>query len=261
MKSSEFVRISIFAFLAFCFSFATLAQTLRNVAQEQIHSPHISFTTGGFLPIGDLNDRYGAFAIVGANFGVKTENNGYWGFRATALTGADCQEPGLLTNLLTEDGEIIDNEGDVARISVRGRGGIFGIHGGKIFNDILSSPSSNPNSGLFVRGGIGSIHHKIRFDFTENRITQLDEPYVHGYDRLSWGVYASSFVGYWHMDNKRRINYYAGITSFAAHTFPMRTTNLDTGIPDVGPRLDAGLGLEFGWVLHIYKRAPKEYWY
>ena len=63
------------------------------------------------------------------------------------------------------------------------------------------------------------------------------------------------------MDNKRRINYYAGITSFAAHTLPMRTTNLDTGIPDVGPRFDAGLGLEFGWVLHIYKRAPKEYWY
>ena len=125
----------------------------------------------------------------------------------------------------------------------------------------VSFPVTFSNSGLFVRGGIGSIHHKIRFDFTENRITQLDEPYVHGYDRLSWGVYASSFVGYWHMDNKRRINYYAGITSFAAHTFPMRTTNLDTGIPDVGPRFDAGLGLEFGWVLHIYKRAPKEYWY
>ena len=117
MKSSEFVRISIITFLAFCSSFATLSQTLRNVDQEQIHSPHISFTTGGFLPIGDLNDRYGAFAIVGANFGVKTVNNGYWGFRATALTGADCQEPGLLSNLLTDDGEIIDNEGDVAHIN------------------------------------------------------------------------------------------------------------------------------------------------
>jgi hypothetical protein len=121
--------------------------------------------------------------------------------------------------------------------------------------------SSNPNSGLFLRGGFGSIHHKIGFDFTENHITQLEDPYVAGYDRLSWGGYISGFIGYFHMDTYRRFNAYGGIFSFASRTMPLRTTNFDTGIPDTSPRFDAGIGIELGWVLHIYKRAPKEYWY
>ena len=211
--------------------------------------------------MGDLNDRYGAFATVGASFGVKTENNGYWGFRATSLSGAHCHQEGLLSNLLTEDNEIIDNEGDVAWYRVSGRGAIIGLHAGKVFNNIISLPSSNPNSGILVRGGIGYIHHKIRFDFTENRITQLEDPYVQGYDRLAAGFYISNFIGYWHMDDARRINYYAGFYSFASRTYPMRNYNYDTNIPDTEPRFDMGVGIELGWVLHIYKRTPKEYWY
>ena len=234
-----------------------LSQTTRDVASSPLRSPHISITTGGFLPIADLNSRYGVFATVGASFGVKTESNKYFGFRLSYLTGAEAQEPGLLSNLLTLEGEIVDNEGDVARISVSGRGAIIGIHGGKI----IPLGPSNVNSGIFLRGGIGSIHHKIGFDFTEHHISQLEDPYLPGYDRLSWGGYISGFIGYWHMDTNRRINAYGGVFSFASRTTPLRTTNFDTGIPDTEPRFDAGLGIEFGWVLHIYKRAPKEYWY
>jgi hypothetical protein len=239
----------------------TLAQTTRDVASTPLRAPHITINVGGFLPLGDLNSRYGTFGTVGAGFGVKTESNKYFGFRLTYLTGAPTQEPDLLSNLLTENGEIIDNEGDVARITVSGRGAIFGLHAGIIFSDAISTPTPNSNSGLFLRGGLGSIHHKIGFDFTENHITQLEDPYLAGYDRLAWGAYASGFIGYWHMDVNRRFNAFAGVYGFAARTFPLRTTNFDTGIPDTEPRFDAGIGLEFGWVLHIYKRAPKEYWY
>ena len=233
------------------------AQTTRDVASTPLKSPHISFVAGGFLPVADLNTRFGAFASVGASFGVKTKDNKYLGFRVTYLTGAESQEPGLLSNLLSPDGQIVDNEGDVANISVSGRGAIFGIHAGTI----IPLGFSNVNSGVFLRGGLGSIHHKIGFDFTEHRITQLEDPYLSGYDRLSWGGYVSGFIGYWHMDTKRRLNAYGGIFSFASRTSPLRTTNFDTGISDTEPRFDAGLGFEFGWVLHIYKRDAKEYWY
>ncbi|PCJ80954.1 MAG: hypothetical protein COA49_06510 [Bacteroidetes bacterium] len=238
-------------------SHSASAQTTRDVASTPLKSPHISITSGGFLPIADLNARFGAFATIGASFGVKTEKNKYFGFRLTYLTGAEAQEPELLSNLLTTDGEIIDNEGDVARITVTGRGAIIGVHGGTI----IPFGRTNINSGLFLRGGIGSIHHKIGFDFTENHISQLEDPYLPGYDRLSWGGYVSGFVGYWHMDTYRRVNAYGGIFGFAARTTPLRTMNFDTGIPDLGHRFDAGIGIELGWVLHIYKRAPKEYWY
>lgn len=249
--------IASFSMACFLFTPSVSAQTTRDVASTQLESPHIFISTGGFLPIADLNSRYGAFATIGAGFGVKTKSNKYFGFRLTYLTGAEAQEPGLLSNLLTNSGEIIDNEGHVARITVTGRGAIIGIHGGKI----IPVGNSNINSGLFLRGGLGSIHHKIGFDFTENHISQLEDPYLPGYDRLTWGGYVSGFVGYWHMDAYRRVNAYGGIFGFASRTSPLRTMNFDTGIPDSAPRFDAGLGLEFGWVLHIYKRAPKEYWY
>ena len=249
---------SIFSLTLFLFvATLTLAQTTRDVESIPLRSPHISITSGGFLPISDLNSRYGSFATIGASFGIKTESNKYLGLRLTYLTGAEVQEPNLLSNLLTPDGEIIDNEGRVAQISISGRGAIIGLHAGKI----IPLSGSNINSGILLRGGLGSLHHKIGFDFTENHITQLEEPYLTGYDRLSWGGYASGFIGYWHMDTYRRVNAYGGVFGFVSRTAPLRSTNFDTGIPDTEPRFDAGLGIEIGWVLHIYKRAPKEYWY
>ena len=58
-------------------------QTTRDVASTPLKSPHISFVAGGFLPVADLNTRFGAFASIGASFGVKTKNNKYLGFRVT----------------------------------------------------------------------------------------------------------------------------------------------------------------------------------
>ena len=255
MKLTHFVCAIIAAFL----TLQSTAQTERNIDTELIRAPHISFTLGGFIPGMELNDRYGAFGTIGGSFGVKKANNKYWGVKAMLITGAECQTPDLLSNLTTENGEIIDNEGEVAQLNVYGRGGMFGLEAGKVFSDIL--PSSNPNSGLLIKFGAGSIHHKIRFDYTENHITQLEGEYLPGYDRLTWGYYGSFFAGYWVMDEEKRLNFYAGFTGFGAQTFPLRTTNFDTGIPDVDPRTELGFGIEFGWVLHIYEKAPQEFWY
>lgn len=257
MKLTQIVHVLSLAVLILLSSSDILSQTDRQVSDSLIHAPHISFTFGGFLPFADLNDRYGAFGTVGGQFGIKTSKNLYWGFRSTLISGADVQIDGLLSNLLTESGEVIDNEGDVASIKVSGRGGMFGLHFGKVF----PLDQTNPNSGILFHIGTGSIHHRVRFDFTENHITQLEEPYIYGYDRLTWGYYASAFVGYWHMDDDQKINFFSGIICFGAQTFPLRTTNFDTEIPDTDSRFDAGLGIEIGWVLHVYERAPKEYWY
>ena len=90
------------------------------------------------------------------------------------------KEPGLLADLITEQGHIIDNEGDIAQITVSGRGGQFGIGVGKIF----PAPWSNPNSGWMVKLGSGSLHHNIHFDYSENRISPLEGERVKGYDRM-----------------------------------------------------------------------------
>jgi len=33
--------------------------------------------------------------------------------------------------------------------------------------------ASNPNSGWLLQGGLGSIHHNVNFEYTENRIGPL----------------------------------------------------------------------------------------
>ena len=51
------------------------AQDVRDIISDQIRAPHISFTIGGLIPMVDLNERYGVFGTVLANFAVKEENN------------------------------------------------------------------------------------------------------------------------------------------------------------------------------------------
>jgi hypothetical protein len=47
----------------------------------------------------------------------------------------------------------------------------------------------------------------------------------------------------------------------AAQTFALRSQNFDTLEMNDPEAWDGWMGLEAGWVFHIYKRAAKEYWY
>ncbi len=257
------MRTAFLAFLMLNLASEAYAQDVRDIRSDQIRSPHISFTMGGLIPRADLNERYGLFGMMLANFAVKEENNFYWGIRCGLINGSFniTDEPGFLSNLFTDQGTIIDNEGDVAKIKVSGRGGLYGIQLGKIFHQAISFFKSNKNSGLFLRADLGLIHHKIRMDFTENKITQLEDPYVKGYDRFCLGYFSSVFLGYWHMSTNKQFNYFFGANFLAGQTYPMRTTNFDTGIPDEDARFDAGFGLEFGWVFHLYKQTHNQNWH
>ena len=175
------------------------------------------------------------------------------------LSRARCHQEGLLSNLLTEDNEIIDNEGDGHGTGFRQRSN-HSLHAGKVFNNIISLPSSNPNSGILVRGGIGYIHHKIR---STSLKTESPNSRTHTYKATTdlLLAYISNFIGYWHMDDARRINYYAGFYSFASRTYPMRNYNYDTNIQDTEPRFDMGVGIELGGYYTSTSALHKECWY
>ena len=127
----------------------------------------------------------------GLTAGLKTEGNGYLYLKASSWSGAQVNEPGLLADLTGPNGQIIDNEGDVALITVTGRGAQFGLGVGKI----LPTASGNLNSGWMVKLGAGSLHHNIHFDYSENRIGPLEDDRVKGYDRMRWGAYGELFAG------------------------------------------------------------------
>ena len=233
------------------------AQTDRDIDQTSVRSPHVGLMVGGFAPQGDWATRYGFYGQMGVTAGLKTEGNGYLYLKATSWSGADVNEPGLLSDLMTPQGQIIDNEGDIAKITVTGRGGQFGLGLGKIF----STPWSNPNSGWMLKIGAGSLHHNVHFDYSENRISPLEDERVKGYDRMRWGAYGELWMGYWLMSNDQRINAFGGVSLGVAKTYSLRTQNFDTLDVNAPEAWDGWIGLEAGWIFHIYQRAAKEYWY
>lgn len=233
------------------------AQTNRDIGQTSVTSPHIGLMGGGFAPQGDWSIRYGIFGQMGLTAGLKTANNNYLYVKATSWSGANVEEPGLLSDLTTSQGQIIDNEGDIAQITITGRGGQFGMGIGKIFPTVWS----NPNSGWMIKLGAGSLHHKVHFGYSENRISPLEGERIKGYDRMRWGGYGELFTGFWFMSDNQRINVFAGLSAGMAKTFSMRTQNFDTLELNDPEAWDGWMGIEAGWVFHIYRRSAKEYWY
>jgi hypothetical protein len=81
------------------------------------------------------------------------------------------------------------------------------------------------------------------------------------YDRLTNGLCLSQFLGYTNFSNSRRINFYAGLEFMEGFTKNRRNYNFDTAMKDDASRLDFFLGFKLGWIIPLYKKVPKEYYY
>jgi hypothetical protein len=228
----------------------------RSVRDSALTTPHFHLHGGIGNAAGDLGLRYGSGGNFGVGLHVKMKSGLYTGVQVDFGFGMGLKEPGVLSNLLTPAGQLIDNEGQVALLTLSGKSALFTADVGYLFDFW----GTNANSGLLVTMGVGSVHHRIHFENTENPITQLQEPYLSGYDRFTWGVAVRQFAGYWHMSDNGLVNWFAGIQLWAARTWPQRPMNFDTQQTDASPRFDAYAGIQVGWILHIYKRSAIEHW-
>lgn len=236
---------------------STLATAQRNVKDSLLFSPHISFTYAHQFPGGDLGKRYGPNSNVGAMFHIKDKKNHYYGAEITYMFSSNVTQPGLMQNLLTPQDEIIANDGEVAEVLIQQRGWLITANFGHLFN----LRHSNPNSGILIKGGVGFMSHKIRLESQMHTVTQLEDEYIKGYDRLTTGVTFSEFIGYYHMSNNRFANYFIGLESYQGLTRGRRSFNFDTQNVDNQPRFDLLVGVRVGWAIHIYKRTGRDFYY
>ena len=163
----------------------------------------------------------------------------------------------LMQNLITDEGFIVDNEGGLARILIQERGSLTTLNVGKV----IPLRFSNVNSGLLFKAGVGLMQHRIRIESQENVITQLEDEYLKGYDRLTNGLVLSQFLGYFHMSDNWLTNLYGGIEFYEGFTQGRRDYNFDTRDVDNEPRMDILCGIRVGWVIHLYKRTGREVYY
>ncbi|MFO0357063.1 MAG: hypothetical protein ACK50A_08920 [Sphingobacteriaceae bacterium] len=221
-----------------------------------IAAPLIGVHIGGNLPMADLAKRFGPNLNTGINIMYKTKKNYLIGIDGNYMFGRNIKE-NVMKNLTNEDGFIIDNEGYPADIKLSERLLTVNLHVGKI----LPFLSANPNSGLMINAGAGYMQHKIHFVDVQQKIAAINGDIRNGFDRLSNGISLYQFVGYIYLSANRLLNFYAGFESYQGFTKSVRKLNYDTGLADTKSRFDMAMGLRFGWILPLYSRAPKQYFY
>jgi len=249
------MRLLLILLFALAVPFVTNAQF--QVRDSSVFNPHFSVSLGYQWPGGDLADRFGNSGSPGIGFHIKSKTNWYYGIQWNYVFGNKVTEPGLLRNLRTNNGEILDDQGQIAVMFIQQRGYSAALEGGRLFNFI----GPNPNSGLLIKGGVGFFQHKIRIEHQTNPIGQLEGDYLKGYDRLTNGFALNQFIGYYHMSNNRLINFFVGVESLQAFTQSRRDFNFDTQMKEENKRFDMLLGVRAGWCVHLYRRAADLYYF
>ena len=242
--------------LALLLSARVISQTA--VKDSLLFDPHISVGYAYQIPGGDMANRFGNNHNIGFGFHFKTRSSWYYGAQGSYIFGNKVnQEKGFLQNLKVEGGYILDNDGQLSKISIQERGFTAVLEGGRLFNII----GPNKNSGLLVLVGGGFLQHKIRIEHQESKIKQLEDDYLKGYDRLTNGPVLKEFIGYYHMSNNSFINFCIGIEAWQGTPQGRRDLNFDTQTTDNQKRNDVLIGLRFDWTLHLYKRMSDNYYY
>lgn len=209
------------------------------------------------LPEGDLSDRFGTNFNVGGTFQYKTRKNFLFGIDGYFLFGADVREEQLLRYFLNSSGAITGLDGRFANILLYERGMKFDLKAGKIFPRL----GPNPNSGLTLTLGAGWIQHKIRIDNKSEVIPALNGDYLKGYDRLTGGFSLTGFAGYTNFGNKRLVNFFLGVEFTQGFTKNRRLFNFDTRQQDDRMRNDQLIGIRAGWLIPLYRRSPRTFYY
>ncbi len=227
------------------------------VRDSVLFNPHVSVGGGYQVPFGDMAKRFGNSGVTGLGFHIKSKSQWYYGVQGSYVFGNKVTEPGLIQNLYTPAGEILDNQGQRSIVYIQERGWMYFADAGRLFPIV----GPNKNSGLLAYGGIGYLHHKIRIEHQSNEIAQLEGEYLKGYDRLTAGPAAHLFIGYYHMSNNKLLNFVIGFEGMQAWTKGQRAFNFDTQTVDHSSRKDGLLGIRAGWVVHLYKRTPDAFYF
>lgn len=250
---------SIFSLVTLLISLNTFAQ--RNVRDSSIATPLLGIQYGGMWTEGDLKDRYAFFNHVGFTSGYKFASKWYVGLEGNFMFGRKMNftREQLFGDLMDSYGNITDQNGDIATVLIFSRG----FHANVEFGRLIPVLSPNVNSGFLIKVGVGYLNHRIRIESNDHVVPSLELDYKKGYDRLTAGINTSQFLGYMLMGDHSYLNFYGGVYLQEGFTHNKRTVFFDqpdTPVP-TETRLDIQYGAKIGWLIPVYKRQPKDFYY
>ena len=248
--------IFIIAILFFSITAKLTAQVNPGDSAVSAFIPNFTFTYQ--IPAGDMAAGFGSNANIGGGFFYKSKSNILLSVDFNYLFGNTIKnETEVLSMVLNSQGYITDGNGTYALYAVYERGYTLNARVGKILNLL----SANPNSGIMIMGGIGYLSHFIKIDNQHQTAPQISGDYAKGYDHLRGGFSFNEFLGYYFMGDSRILNFYAGFEFYQGFTRSQRDYSFDMMKKDTKKYTDLFYGIKVGWMIPIYKRAPKTYYY
>lgn len=237
-----------------------LITSLSNVYgqfEEVLDNPSgilVQIDYGVEFPSGILAERFGNGFSIGLSPVYMTKKQWLFGVESKYFFGGDVKED-VVSNLRTSEGFLITQDKNIGSVSLNQRSFFLGGSIGKII------PLAKDNrSGIRISANAGFFQHRIRIE-DGGSLPQLGGNYRLGYDRLTYGLGLTEFIGYQYLSRNRLINFYAGFEFTQGFTQNRRTVNYDTGIAETAPRQDFLWGFQIGWILPIYNSKSTETYY
>lgn len=213
------------------------------------------------FPQFDMKERFGNSSGLGLGYTFKTNKKIEFGASYQFIFGNGVKDTNMLNDLRTSSGGIISQNGEFAVYRLQERGHHFGVNVGYQFFSL----GPNPNCGFVLKAGVGLLIHKISFQNLNDDIPQFNnrnKEYKAGYDRYTSGLAFSQFIGYRYLSNNSLVNFYIGFEAVEGYTKLRRDYQVDYPANfENKTRKDFLYGLKFGWILPIYKRPAKDYYY
>lgn len=228
------------------------AQTKSVFAKKQGYLFDIQYNIQ--TPKGDLEDRFGWNSAIGIGARYKFESGWTFGTQYQWMFGNQVKELNMFDSILGPSGEIIDKDGLFSVIRLNQRGHTLTANGGKLFPLL----KRNKNSGIYVEAGVGFMLHRIDIFASTLSVPQVTGDYEKGYDRLTGGLAFNQFIGYQHLDPKKRVNVQVGFSFQQAFTKSLRTVDFDTRTYNDAKRTDLLNGFRIGIMVPVYTKKLDE---
>ena len=241
----------IFLSIVFWFSVGLQGQ------DSTVYGRHLLFGIGvaPSIGLGDFGNKYKSFSSIPVTATYKTNKNVTFGLTGSGYFGQNILVPGIFKGM-TYDDMLVDINGNPAAVRFQMRGWYAMATVGKIFS--LKRP--NLNKGIHLRFGAGFMQHKLRMQFDSEKVPQLEDAYIKGYDQLHNGLILMTSVQY-HLISLRNLSLYAGIDYGHGFMKNRRSWEYSLNRRDDALKTDQYVSFNAGIIipLKIYKSTEARY--
>lgn len=270
MRKTPFLILIILCCMQPVFS----QEKLRNIAKDVVPTTMFQVTYAGQLTALDTKASFGFTNTIGGSVIYKTQGNWLLTANGNFIFGNQLNVSRIDIfgeGITTTSGEIIGGGGLYTSLATFQRGLHFQVEVGKLF-----PVYPNPNSGVFVQGGIGYLRNRIRVDYQIEALNtpyQIYKDYQYGYDQMRGGPALHLETGYFLMSESKVLNFSVSLEVSYARTRHLRDYDFRVFYDEAGePTImgytdpkerfnDLYYGIRLSWLIPTYQRQPEDYYY